>query len=592
MSQWLASIGPAVGDHLWQSTVFAMAAALLAVLLKKNQARTRYWIWLAALIKFLVPFSLLIALGGLLPRPQYAPVATPTAYAAMDTMSEPFAAEALPVTPIHVASSKKYTLPEALASVWLCGFVVALAMWCTRWRRVAEMVRGAAEPDTGRELEMLRWLERNAGMRPVRLLLSRSSMEPGMFGVVRPLLLWPEGISARLSEAQMEAILAHELCHVRRRDNLFAMAQMVVQTVFWFYPLVGWMGTRMVEEREQACDEEVLGHGHSAETYAASILKICEFCLESPLACVSGISGADLKRRIVQIMSRRFGKKLSFGKKAILATAGLVAIAGPVAFGGLSQVRALDKDDIARLPRFEVASVKPHSGPFTEMSVYPGGRVVLTGAAVRDLLMGALNVEPSQISDLPDWANARGNRFDIEAIPPDSAPSKTSTSRNFRLTDEQRRMLLALLIDRFQLRFHTVVKTGDVYSLVRGRSELRLQPPANTTKPPSFGFVPKDRSAGMAMAGKNISMSDFASHLAHYLYLKSAVVDKTGVKGSFDFQFSQVLQPCQGDSDCDEESNEIGYITRSLHEIGLDVKSGKGPVETIVIDHVEKPSPN
>ncbi len=299
MSEWLASIGPAVGDHLWQSTAFAVVAALLTVLLKKNQARVRYWIWRAALMKFLVPFSLLIGLGGLLPKPQYAPVTTTPTYAAMDTMSEPFAAEALPVTPIHIAKSTEHRIPEAVASVWFCGLVVVLAMWWMRWRRVAAVVREATEADAAREVEVLRRLERDAGMRPVRLLLSRSSMEPGMFGVVRPALLWPEGISARLSDGQMEAILAHELCHVRRRDNLFAMAQMVVEAVFWFYPLVWWMGARMVEERERACDEEVLGQGRSTEIYAESILKICEFCLESPLACVSGITGADLKRRIV-----------------------------------------------------------------------------------------------------------------------------------------------------------------------------------------------------------------------------------------------------------------------------------------------------
>ena len=234
-------------------------------------------------------------------------------------------------------------------------------MWWMRWRRVAAIVRKATELHHGRELEMLRRLERDAGMRPVRFLLSQSSMEPGMFGVRRPVLLWPEGMSARLSGGQMEAILAHELCHVRRRDNLFAMAQMVVETVFWFYPLVWWMGRRMVEERERACDEEVLAHGRNAETYAESILKICEFCLESPLVCVSGITGADLKRRIVQIMSSHFGKKLSLGWKTILAAASLVAIAGPVAFGVVQMIplHVQILHATGPLPSYEVATIKP-----------------------------------------------------------------------------------------------------------------------------------------------------------------------------------------------------------------------------------------
>ena len=57
---------------------------------------------------------------------------------------------------------------------------------------------------------------------------------------------------------QLEAVIAHELCHVRHRDNLIAAIHMFVETVFWFHPLVWWIGKRMVEERERACDEEVL----------------------------------------------------------------------------------------------------------------------------------------------------------------------------------------------------------------------------------------------------------------------------------------------------------------------------------------------
>src|SRR5262245_56907147 len=60
----LLTLLSAVANHLWQSTVFAIAASLLAVVLKKNQAQTRYWIWLAASFKFLIPFSLLINIGS------------------------------------------------------------------------------------------------------------------------------------------------------------------------------------------------------------------------------------------------------------------------------------------------------------------------------------------------------------------------------------------------------------------------------------------------------------------------------------------------------------------------------------------------
>ena len=126
-------------------------------------------------------------------------------------------------------------------------------------------------------------------------------VEPGVFGVFRPILLLPEGIGARLNEPQLEAILAHELCHVRRRDNLTATIHMAVQAVFWFHPLVWWLGARLVDERERACDEEVLRLGNRPQVYAAGILNICKLYVESPLACVSGVTGADLKNESRQL---------------------------------------------------------------------------------------------------------------------------------------------------------------------------------------------------------------------------------------------------------------------------------------------------
>ena len=95
----------------------------------------------------------------------------------------------------------------------------------------------------GRELEILRRLEvTGPGIsRPLPLVVANASLEPGVFGIWRPVLLWPSSISARLTDAQIEAILAHELAHVRRRDNLAAALHMAVQSLFWFHPAVWWI---------------------------------------------------------------------------------------------------------------------------------------------------------------------------------------------------------------------------------------------------------------------------------------------------------------------------------------------------------------
>ena len=168
---------------------------------------------------------------------------------------------------------------------------------------------------------------------PVEILLSRESLEPGIFGIARPVLIWPAGISEHLDDQHLEAVIAHELWHVRRRDNLAAAIHMVVEALFWFHPLVWWMGARLVEEREQACDEAVLQLGSERHVYAESILKVCEFCVGSPLACVSGVTGADLKKRMAYIMNGRIARKLDAGKKLLLSAAVLLALGIPIGFG-------------------------------------------------------------------------------------------------------------------------------------------------------------------------------------------------------------------------------------------------------------------
>jgi len=209
-----------------------------------------------------------------------------------------------------------------------------IGLWYLQWLRVAAAIRGAVPVAYGREVEILRRVEKFAGIRsPISLRSSQTSFEPGIFGIVRPLLLWPAGISKHLQDAHLEAVLAHEVQHVRRRDNLAAATHMVVEAIFWFHPLVWWMGARLVEERERACDEAVLLLGNQPEIYAESILKTCEFCVASPLACVSGVTGADLKQRIVRIMTQRSADKLGLFRKLLLVTIGVGAVAAPIVTG-------------------------------------------------------------------------------------------------------------------------------------------------------------------------------------------------------------------------------------------------------------------
>src|ERR1700677_4776781 len=127
--------GAAVANHLWQSSVFAVAAWLTALQLRRNGAHVRHGIWLAASVKFLIPFSLLIDLGGLLRTPQHAPLSLQTTLSsAMSVVGQPFSG--LPAHPMNAQSFAEHfvgLLPDVCVGVWVCGMVTVLLIWCTRW---------------------------------------------------------------------------------------------------------------------------------------------------------------------------------------------------------------------------------------------------------------------------------------------------------------------------------------------------------------------------------------------------------------------------------------------------------------------------
>lgn len=316
--------------HLWQSTVFAVGVWLLTLALRHNQARTRYRLWMLASAKFLVPFSILIAAGEQLQLRMDAHVARPAFSTLVEGFAQPFLASTAAVTPgigisqaaVPVVSAGARHSGDVLAllmiGIWACGLLLLLARWAKSWWQLRVAVRHATPVNS---------------VSGVPVLLSQTRIEPGVFGIARPVLVLPQGILERLSASQLDAILAHELCHVRRRDNLTAVLHMMVEALFWFHPVVWWIRVRLMEERERACDEAVLASRREALVYAEGILNVCKFYVEAPLNCVSGVTGSDLKKRIARIMTEHVTRKLDLSRKVLLMLAAVLAIGMPVTFG-------------------------------------------------------------------------------------------------------------------------------------------------------------------------------------------------------------------------------------------------------------------
>jgi len=597
------ALAPGLANHLWQSTLVAVAAGLLTLMLRRHHARGRYWLWLAASLKFLVPFSLLVGIGRSLAWSHNAtPATSPALYFTMEEIGQPFtqaAAQAVGATsPSTAHPGLIHFLPLIAAAVWLCGFLAVLVLWTLRWRRISAAMKSAEPLSEGREVGTLRRVERVGGIRkPIDVLLSRASLEPGVFGIARPVLIWPAGISPRLEDAHLEAILAHEVWHVRRRDNLYAALHMLVEAVFWFYPLVWWLGSRLLEERERACDEEVIELGSDRQVYAESILKVCEFCLSSPLVCVSGVTGADLKQRMVHIMSDRMLHKLNFARKLLLTAAAFLAIAVPITFGLFHATPSQAQPQAASstaTPTFESASIKPNPSTGKQFSKVmfslQDGSYTARGITLQMLIQMAYHVQDAQLSGGPDWINTQ--KFDIDAklnsAVTDAFHKQSQDQKNF----DDEAALKALLAERFRLVLHPEAKNLPVYELVVAEGGPKLQ------ESKTEHFIHLERGE---MISSGVSISILTNELSQAL--GQTVIDKTGLTSNYAFTLRWTPDATE-DARFREAEAAIGapapsrdpngppLATALEQQLGLKLESHTDPVQVLVVDHAEMPSEN
>ncbi len=569
-------------NHLWQSTLFAAAMALLALAFRRNHARTRYALWLAASLKFLIPVALLVSIGDLV-QWRTAPVPRQTAAYFSDvvgSIGQPFAASV--IRPRAAAAPATNYLPAAAATLWSLGFAALIVTWLRRYRRVTTAVR-ASRP-----------LPLEAGI-PVRS--TSQHLEPGIFGIRRPVLLLPDGITDRLTVQQLEAILTHEMCHVRRRDNLAAAIHMAVQSIFWFHPLVWWIGTRLVEERERACDEEVLRQGSPPRVYAEGMLNVCRFYLESPLPCVSGVTGADLRKRIEGIMTNRMTRHLNWGKKLLVGAAGFAAIAGPLAIGllhaplGWAQGTVIVPDANPPLT-FDVVAIKP-ADPNTQgggIRMMPGGGLNFLSTA-HMLVTFAYDLRDFQLLGEPGWMKTE--RFDIKTKAEGTGldPSRPPADAEFRKADyANRQRTRSMLAERFQLAIHRETKELPVYVLVQAKGGHKLKENKATEGPMNM------RMNRGQLTAQRMPIQNLCNALANIL--GRPVVNQSGLEGSFDYKLEWTPDPTPslpGDASEGVSASDPGgpSLSAALQEqLGLRLESKKGPVEVIIIDRISKPTEN
>ena len=583
-------------NHIWQSTVFAILVGLITLAFHRNRAQVRYWLWLSASLKFLLPFSLLMTFGH---RLEWAPgthsiAPAPAVRLAVVQLTQPFP-ETLPQAPSTRAAHDWTAI--AMFGLWACGFAALTVLRLRGWRRIRAAVRSS------RPIDVL-------GTMQVRS--SPGLLEPGVVGLFHPILLLPSGIAERLQPPQWKAVLAHELCHARRRDNLTSAVHMIVETVFWFHPLVWWIGARLLEERERACDEAVLSLGSEPLDYAEGILTVCKSYVESPLSLVSGVTGANLNKRIHAILTGRIAADLNFAKKLALAAAAIATVASPIAVGIMSSP-GISAQARPAAPRFETASIKScdffrRPNPELQISRDMGRRefqgtfesqCTTTERLIQQAygLFSSGHMNPGSsvaVAGGPPWT--RSDLYEIHA--------KANRPEGQGMMNGP--LLQALLEDRFKLKVHRDTRKVPVYALTVAEGGLKLEPfqgsctPRDFDKPPSEADCGTGRLWGDELDMKAATLADLCAGLS--VFLDRHVVDKTGITGRFNITLKLppedhelLTGPRSLPATSDPTAPALppvpfNDVKMSMKTLGLNLEPTDGTSEFILIDHIEKPS--
>jgi len=324
---WVTALGWALLHFLWQGAVLVLALWASLKMAHPNTPRVRYGLTCVCLLAMLlcVPLTLWINFD------QPSPVA--------GTTRGTFSFDAGRMASVPAPESRSWPLPANQALPWLvavwCAGVTTRGAWsvCGWWlaRRTALSALGLPAADLMRKALAL---ARRLGVEGrFRLVTAMRGGVPFVFGWLKPVLIVPLATLAGLSSWQLEAVLAHELAHIARRDALANILQTLVECFLFYHPAVWWVSRRMREEREHCCDDLAVTICGDRMEYSKALLALEEMRSAWVLAAGSGRLRARIARLLGKDNSLGGGFMMPLAMLAVLSAflGGSVLLSGQTA---------------------------------------------------------------------------------------------------------------------------------------------------------------------------------------------------------------------------------------------------------------------
>jgi bla regulator protein BlaR1 len=302
LPEWMSALGWTVLHSLWQGALIATGVAIIFALLPRLSSPVRYRLAVAALLGMAASTCwTLVAEFQSLSASQVSISSSVSASGSLiiaeesTYLSEGWWGSWFP---------QMETFTPWIAGFWLLGALLFGVRWLgglfylQRLRRHSQVISG------GRWAAKFRQLAQELGInRPLSLRLSHEVASPMVIGHLKPMVLLPVGLISGLNPEQVEAILVHELAHVRRFDYLVNALQTFLETIFFFHPAYWWLSQIIRDEREHCCDDLAIAHCGDAMVYARALTELEQQRLESnPFAL--GLQGRPnhLLSRIKRVM--------------------------------------------------------------------------------------------------------------------------------------------------------------------------------------------------------------------------------------------------------------------------------------------------
>jgi beta-lactamase regulating signal transducer with metallopeptidase domain len=342
------TLGATLLHFLWQGTVITAAAAVLLSLLRRTPAQTRYvvaCVALGALLAAPALTALLIHDGGRGPAIEHSRPA-PSGGASQGGPPHGDAAMA-PVLhlPASATALDADRLHRMVVGAWLAGATTLMLSLAGGWwrlhRRVRRLARtGPASPFRSRAAHLAGQL---GIRRAVRVVDAAGVETPMLIGWLRPVIVLPVAALAALTPAQVDAILVHELAHVRRHDALVNLLQVIAETLLFYHPGVWWVSGRIRIEREHCCDEVAAAQCSDPAEYAAALAHLETRRAPKPRLALP--AAGLLLARIERVLGVRRAESSAPGMPAVAALA--VCFATGVTAQGLAPLMASSLPDDA-----------------------------------------------------------------------------------------------------------------------------------------------------------------------------------------------------------------------------------------------------